>query len=67
MDGGTAVSVPVMTATNSTSKSLANYAIPKLEAETLTAQSASIANISSATYTSQGFITSLSGALTLAH
>jgi uncharacterized protein with FMN-binding domain len=39
------------------------YAVPVLTQETLTAQSASIDSVSGATYTSEGYITSLQSAL----
>ena len=44
-----------------------NYAIPQLEQETVAAQSARIDTVSGATYTSEGYLTSLQSALDLAH
>lgn len=46
------------------SQNLANQAIPLLRREVLSAQSAHVATISGATYTSQAFLQSLQGALT---
>ena len=45
------------------SKSICNDAVPKLVQETLSAQSASIATVSGATYTSRGYKSSLQSAL----
>jgi uncharacterized protein with FMN-binding domain len=42
---------------------IANNALPKLRSETLSAQSAQIAAVSGASYTSAGWITSLQSAL----
>lgn len=53
-------------ATNGTSRFLVAGAEPTLISEALAAQSASIANVSGATYTSAGFKTSLAAALTAA-
>ena len=44
-----------------------NYAVPILESETLTAQSANINAVSGATYTSDGYVQSLQFALDAAH
>jgi len=44
-----------------------SYAIPVLQKETVTAQSARIDTVSGATYTSQGYLTSLQSALDAAH
>ena len=43
------------------------YAIPQLDQETLQAQSAQIDSVSGATYTSEGYISSLQAALDQAH
>ena len=45
---------------------IANKALPKLRSETLAAQSAQIATVTGASYTSKGWITSLQSALTKA-
>jgi uncharacterized protein with FMN-binding domain len=45
------------------SKSISNGAFPTLKSETLAAQSAQIANVSGATYTSTAFKASLQAAL----
>jgi uncharacterized protein with FMN-binding domain len=42
---------------------ISSTSIPKLNQETLAAQSANIDNVSGATYTSQGYISSLQSAL----
>lgn len=44
-----------------------NYAVPILESETLSAQSANINAVSGATYTSDGYVRSLQSALDAAH
>jgi uncharacterized protein with FMN-binding domain len=44
-----------------------SYAIPMLQTETLTAQSAQIDTVSGATFTSQGYMQSLQSALDQAH
>jgi uncharacterized protein with FMN-binding domain len=44
-----------------------NYAVPILESETLSAQSANINSVSGATYTSDGYVQSLQSALDAAH
>lgn len=44
-----------------------SYAVPQLNQETLTAQSAQIDSVSGATYTSDGYLQSLQGALDAAH
>ena len=49
------------------SASLASYAVPRLDQETLTAQSAHIDVVTGATYTSEGYIGSLQSALDAAH
>ena len=48
-------------------REISGYAIPQLEQETLTAQSASIDTVSGATYTSDGYRQSLQAALDAAH
>ena len=48
------------------SAQISQYAVPQLVSQALAAQSASIAGISGATYTSQGFMQSLASALTAA-
>ncbi len=42
---------------------ISNYAAPTLRSETLSAQSAKIQSVSGATYTSEGYITSLQSAI----
>ncbi|MGZ4626580.1 MAG: FMN-binding protein [Kineosporiaceae bacterium] len=49
------------------SASLASYAVPRLDQETLSAQSAHIDVVTGATYTSEGYIGSLQSALDAAH
>ncbi len=49
------------------SSDISAYSVPQLQAEALQAQSANIQAVSGATYTSQGFQTSLQSALDLAH
>ncbi len=49
--------------TEATSASISNFAVPVLDQEAVQAQSAQIDTVSGATYTSDGFITSLQGAL----
>lgn len=47
----------------STSLSIANYAMPILRSEAISAQSANVDGVSGATHTSAGFVESLGGAL----
>jgi uncharacterized protein with FMN-binding domain len=46
---------------------ISNYAAPMLRSEVLSAQSAKVNSISGATYTSEGYLTSLQAALDSAH
>jgi uncharacterized protein with FMN-binding domain len=59
----TAITVPVIPAAESTSRILAQAAIPTLVSEALAAQSSNVAVFSGASYTSRGFSTSLQAAL----
>jgi uncharacterized protein with FMN-binding domain len=59
----TAVQVPTYPTSDLTSKLLAQNAIPTLTSEALAAQSSKVAAVAGATYTSQGFSTSLANAL----
>jgi len=52
---------------NARSDSITQYAVPKLSKEVLAAQSAKIDAVSGATYTSQGYISSLQSAVDKAH
>jgi uncharacterized protein with FMN-binding domain len=52
---------------NERDREIAGYAVPVLTSETLTAQSAQIDTVSGATYTSEGYVRSLQGALDRAH
>lgn len=54
--------VNVLQAPTGRSQQFSNYAIPTLKAEVLQAQSAKVAMVSGATYTSMGFLKSLSSA-----
>jgi len=65
LDGTRITNVAVVQETNDgqESQSIDAFAIPKLTAETLTAQSARIDTVSGATTTSQGYIGSLQSAL----
>jgi uncharacterized protein with FMN-binding domain len=49
------------------SSDITAYAVPTLQSEAISAQSANIQAVSGATYTSQGFQTSLQSALDAAH
>lgn len=53
--------------TNGRDQEINAYAIPQLQQETVVAQSAQIDTVSGATYTSQGYVTSLQSALDAAH
>jgi uncharacterized protein with FMN-binding domain len=59
----TAVTLPRLTAFDSTSQMINSQAAPLLVQETLAAQSAHIDTISGATYTSDGYLQSLQAAL----
>jgi uncharacterized protein with FMN-binding domain len=59
----TDVSVASLQTAESYSQQLANAAIPQLRQEVLSAQSANVATVSGATYTSEGYLQSLSAAL----
>ena len=52
---------------NGRDREINSYAIPVLQRETLTAQSARIDTVSGATYTSDGYVSSLQSALDAAH
>jgi uncharacterized protein with FMN-binding domain len=59
----TQVAVPVYPTKDPRSVELSTTAIPTLCQEAVTAQSAAIANVSGATYTSRAFVTSLAAAI----
>jgi uncharacterized protein with FMN-binding domain len=59
----TAASVPVYPDGSSHDQQLNSYALPQLVQETIAADSASINAVSGATYTSQGYISSLQSAI----
>jgi len=59
----TAVSVPVYPSGNGRDDQINSYALPILIKETINAQSAGIDMVSGATVSSQGYLTSLQGAL----
>lgn len=56
-----------MTDVGSLSTEIDNQAVPMLKAEVLTSQTAQVNAVSGATYTSQGYLTSLQAALDAAH
>ncbi|MCI4656558.1 FMN-binding protein [Cryobacterium zhongshanensis] len=62
---GTITDVTALQLTDKDSRSvqISNRAAPVLKAEVLQAQSAAVANVSGATYTTQGYLTSLQAAL----
>ncbi|WP_157695562.1 FMN-binding protein [Nakamurella panacisegetis] len=49
------------------SSDISSFAVPQLQSEVISAQSAAIQGVSGATYTSQGFQSSLQSALDAAH
>jgi uncharacterized protein with FMN-binding domain len=59
----TAASVPVYPNGTSHDQQLNSYAVPQLIQETITADSANISAVSGASYTSQGYISSLQSAI----
>jgi uncharacterized protein with FMN-binding domain len=59
----TAVDVLQVPGDNPKDQQINDYAVPVLTQEALTARSASIDSVSGATYTSEGYITSLQSAL----
>lgn len=65
LDNGTITAVTPVQLTNDGQKSvrISNRAAPILRDEVLAAQSASVANVSGATYTTQGYVQSLQAAL----
>jgi uncharacterized protein with FMN-binding domain len=63
----TAVNVPTYPTANRRDQQINAYAIPILQRETMTAQSADIDTVSGATVTSQGYIQSLQAAIDAAH
>jgi uncharacterized protein with FMN-binding domain len=63
IDGGTITDVAATYPLTGDSATINPVAIPKLKQEVLTAQSAKIAAVSGATYTSQAYLTSLQSAL----
>ena len=63
----TDVAVPVYPSENGKDQEINAYALPVLRQETLSAQSASIATVSGATVTSNGYLESLQSALDAAH
>ncbi|HSP74929.1 MAG TPA: FMN-binding protein [Cryobacterium sp.] len=65
IDNGTITEVTPLQLTNDDQKSvmISNRAAPILRDEVLSAQSASVANVSGATYTTQGYLQSLQAAL----
>ena len=60
---GKIVDAQALQSPNGRSQRFSDYAVPQLRQETLAAQSASISNISGASYTSWGWYKSLQGAL----
>jgi uncharacterized protein with FMN-binding domain len=67
VQGGTIIDAWALSYPNSgTSGQISNRSIPTLRSETLSAQSASIANVSGASYTTQAWIKSLQSALSQA-
>jgi len=60
---GKIVDAQALQSPNGRSQRFSDYALPQLRQETLAAQSASISNISGASYTSYGWYKSLQGAL----
>ena len=60
---GKIVDAQALQSPNGRSQRFSDYAVPQLRQETLAAQSASISNISGASYTSYGWYKSLQGAL----
>jgi uncharacterized protein with FMN-binding domain len=65
---GSITSVDVVQAPSQDGRSaqISNYAIPRLNSEALTAQSANVHTISGATYTSNGYAQSLQSAIDVA-
>jgi uncharacterized protein with FMN-binding domain len=63
----TAVTVPVYPNGNGRDQEINAYALPVLQQETLTAQSADIDSVSGATVTTDGYKESLQAALDAAH
>jgi uncharacterized protein with FMN-binding domain len=63
----TDVQVPVYPNNNGRDQEINAYALPVLKQETLTAQNATIATVSGATVTSDGYLQSLQSALDAAH
>ena len=63
----TSVAVPTYPSGNSRDQEINSSALPILQQETITAQSASINAVSGATVTSDGYIQSLQAALDAAH
>ena len=62
----TAIAVPVAPSKDQESIDINSWAIPDLKAAALSSQSANIASLSGATYTSRAFASSLQSALTAA-
>jgi uncharacterized protein with FMN-binding domain len=58
-----AVTVLQVPTENPRDQEIAQYAVPQLTQEAITAQSASIDTVSGATYTSEGYVQSLQSAL----
>jgi uncharacterized protein with FMN-binding domain len=65
VSAGTITDVKALQLTNQDGRSIqiSNYAAPVLRTEALSAQSADIQSVSGATYTSEGYVTSLQAAL----
>jgi len=59
----TNVAVPQYPNNNGRDVEIANYSLPQLITETLSAQSANIDMVSGATYTSEGYLQSLQSAI----
>jgi len=59
----TNVAVPQYPNNNGRDVEIANYSLPQLISETLSAQSANIDMVSGATYTSEGYLQSLQSAI----
>jgi uncharacterized protein with FMN-binding domain len=65
ISGGKITNVKALQLTNYGGRSvqISNYAAPILRSEVLKAQSAKVSNVSGATYTTQGYLSSLQSAL----
>jgi uncharacterized protein with FMN-binding domain len=59
----TSITIPVLNPSDGTSRAIANDAAPTLISRAIAAQSSNVSNVSGATYTTNGFKTSLASAL----